>query len=101
MVNVDSRLVTCVGQQRHKARPFHRIGQRMLTDRRASRFAPSDEPTMSVDQFFEQLDIFIVDIHRSRTLAINVKRILADGFDFEFRFLSDEFFLEFWQGNNP
>jgi hypothetical protein len=98
---IDGPLIANIRQQGHEAGPLHCIRYDMLTDSRATRFASSHQPTMAIDKFLQQLDILIVNIGRTWSLAVNVKWILADGFDFELWFLTNEFFLELWQANNP
>ena len=51
----------------------------VLTDRRTTGLASSHNLAMTIDQFLEQLQILIVDIHRSRSFAIDENRVLLLG----------------------
>ncbi len=101
ILTTDVSLVTNIGHQGHEPGSFHGISDRVLTDRGATRLASSHQPTMTINQFLEQLDIFVVNVHRARSLTVNIQRIFANGFDFELWFLTDEFFLKLWQAINP
>lgn len=94
-------LVPNVRHQRHEAGSFDSVGYSVLADRGTTSFSSSDQAAMSIDQFLEQLDILIVDVHRAGTFAVNIQRILANRFDFDFWFLTFEFFLKLCQANNP
>ncbi len=47
----------------------------MLTGCRAAAFSTPNDTTMPIDQFAEQLEVFIVNPHRSRALTINENRV--------------------------
>jgi hypothetical protein len=94
----DQSLIAFEWQQCHKAGSFDCIGNGVLADRRATRLASSNDPAMTIDQFLKQLDVFVVDIHRTRTLTIDVKWIFTNGSGFCFGLAPRRFFSEFSQG---
>lgn len=94
----DQSLIAFEWQQCHEAGSFDCIGHSVLADRGATRFASPDNPAMTIDQFLKQLDVFVVDIHRARTLAIDVKWIFTNGSGFCFGLAPRRFFSEFSQG---
>lgn len=49
----------------------------MLTDSRATGLATSHDFTVTVDELFQQLEVFVIDVHGPRSLAIYVQRILT------------------------
>lgn len=69
----------------------------MLTDRGAASFASTDDSTVPIDQFLQQFNIFVVDIHRTRTFSINVQRVFPNGPRFCFRFAARGFSSHFRQ----
>lgn len=101
LCELEGNLVPNKRHQRHKAGSFDGIGYGVLADCSTAGLTTGNQTTMSIDQFFEQLDVLIVNIHRSWTFAINVQWILANRFDFDLWFLTNEFFLKLCQANNP
>lgn len=59
----------------HKPSSLDRFGDRVLTGRRAARFSTAYDPAVTIHQLRKQFDIFVIDIHRPRPLAIDQKRI--------------------------
>lgn len=60
----------------------------MLTDRGATGFAAADDLTVTVGQVFQQINVFVINVGRTRTLAINKQRVLANSLCFDLRFAS-------------
>jgi hypothetical protein len=69
-------LFTRIGQQRHEPRSLDRTGHRVLAGRRTTRLAAPYNATVPIDQLLQQLDVLVVDIHRTWTLAVDENRIL-------------------------
>ena len=74
-----AKLIAYVWQQRHEASSFDRIGDGVLADRGATGLAAANDFSVTVNQFLEQFDVFVIDVHWARALAIDVQRILLDG----------------------
>ena len=52
----------------------------MLAYRRATGFPTDDDATVTIDQFFQKIDVFVVDIHRAGTFAIYENRVFSYSF---------------------
>ena len=48
----------------------------MLTDGRATGLATADDATVAIDQFLQEVNVLVIDIHRTWALAIDEQRIL-------------------------
>jgi hypothetical protein len=90
-----------IGQQRHKTSSLYSIRNSVLADCCATCFASGNQAAMTIHKFLKQFDILVINIHGPRSFAVDVQRILTNGFDFDLRFLSNEFFLKLCQANNP
>ena len=71
-----SRYSPVYGNKRHEASALDRSRDGVLTGCRTARLAASDDPAVAIDQLFEQLNVLVVDIHRTRPFAVHVNRIL-------------------------
>jgi hypothetical protein len=67
--------VAHVRQQRHKPRSLDRASNRVLARRVAARLATAHYAAMPVGQLREQVEIFVINVHRPRRVALNVNRI--------------------------
>ena len=74
-----ARLVANEGQKSHKSSSLYSSRDRMLTYCRTAGFATNHNPSMSIDEFFQQINVFIVHIHWAWTFAIDKDGILFDG----------------------
>lgn len=52
----------------------------MLTDCMATRLPSADNLAVAIGQFGQQIQVLIVDVHRSWPFAVNVNRVLLGGF---------------------
>ena len=96
-VSLLRRLVAFEWQQSHESSSFDRFSDGMLADRGATGFSATDDFSMTIDQLFQQFNIFVVDIHRAWPFAINVKWIFASRSRFRFRFATVRFSSHFCQ----
>ncbi len=72
----QSQLFADVRQQGHESRPLDRLGHGVLAGCRATGFAASDNPAVTVDQLAQEFAVLVIDVHRSRPLAVNEQRVL-------------------------
>jgi hypothetical protein len=70
------RLTADVRQQGHKASTFDGFGNSVLAGSITTRLAAPHDAAVTIDQFLEQLDILVVDVHWPWSYAINKNRIL-------------------------
>ena len=70
----------------------------MLADRGATRFATTDDAAMTVNQFFKQFYVFVIDVHRTWPFTVHIQRIFANCSGFRFGFSSNNFASYFTQG---
>ena len=73
------RLLANVRQECHVPCSLDRLGDRMLTDGRAPCLATTNDFAMAIDQFLQQFNVLVVDIHWPRPRAIHVNRIFFRG----------------------
>lgn len=85
---IQSESVAFVRHQCHKTSSLDRSRDGVLADRGATCFAAANNLAMSVGQLFQQLYVFVINVGRTRTLAIDEQRVLANGFRLELRFTS-------------
>lgn len=64
-----------VRHQGHEACSLDRQSDGVLAGCRATRFSTTHNATMSVDQFLQEVNVFVVHIHGTWPLAIYVQRI--------------------------
>ena len=83
-------------QQRHEACALDRVRYCVLADGCTACLAAADDATVAINQLLQQFDVLIIDVHRTRTLAVNEQRIFADGFCFGFCFATCRSFFERW-----
>ncbi len=69
----------------------------MLANRRATGFSATDNPTVTVDQLLEQLNVFIIDVHWTRAFTVYVQRISAGCSSFRFNLTTCGFSSHFRQ----
>ena len=67
--------VAYVRHQSHKTSALDGGGDSVLADGGATGLAAADDFALTASEFFEQFDVFIVDEHGTRTLAVNGQRI--------------------------
>lgn len=72
-------LVAFVRQQSHKASTLDGFSDSMLTDRRATCLPTTENAAVTVNQFFQEVHVFVIDIHRTRTLAVYKQRVFSNG----------------------
>ncbi len=72
-----SGLVTHEGQQGHETGSFNSFRYCSLTDGRATCFSASDDAAVSADQFLQEIDVLVINVHGARSFAVYVKRIFA------------------------
>src|SRR5688572_5603638 len=65
-----------IRQQCHVPGPLDRLGHRVLADRRAAGLAAAHDLAVAVNHLLEQLDVLVIDEHRTRPLAIDEQRVL-------------------------
>ncbi len=71
-----------VGQQSHETSPLDCQSHRMLADGGATALAPSDDLPLAIRQLLQQVQVLVIDIHRTRSLPVDENRVLllATGF---------------------
>jgi hypothetical protein len=57
----------------------------MLADGRAAALPPADDLALTVDELLEQLEILVVDVHRTRTLSLDKEGVLLLAADLRLR----------------
>ena len=75
----ESVLVAHVGHEGHETSPLDRFGHCVLADSTASTLAATNDATVAVHQFAEQIHVLVIDVHGPRSLAIDQDRILLFG----------------------
>ena len=85
------RLVAFERKQRHESSTLDRLGNGMLRDCCATGFTTTDNSTVAINQFLKQLNVFVVDVHRTWPFAINVQWIFPRRASFCFRFTTVRF----------
>lgn len=60
-----------VRQQRHEPGPFDGLGDGVLAGRSATAFAAADDLSLPAGELAEQLQVLIVNVHRSRASAVD------------------------------
>lgn len=70
-----------VWQQAHEPGSFDGLGDGVLADGSAAALAARDDASLAIGQFAEQFQVFVVDKHRPRPLAINKYRVFLLGAD--------------------
>src|SRR5262245_7730565 len=80
-VDMKSRLLAHVRQQRHVPRPLDRQGDGVLADRGAAALAAADDLAVAVDELLEQFDVLVIDEHRPGPDAIHPNRVLLLGLE--------------------
>ena len=68
-------LLTRIGHQCHETSPLDGRRDGMLTGGRTTRLAASYNPPVAIDQFLQQVHVLVIDVHRTRPLAIDVNRV--------------------------
>lgn len=63
--------------QSHESRSLDSRRYRMLADRRATALAAADDLTVAIDQFGQQFDVLVVDVHRTGTMTIDKNRVFS------------------------
>jgi len=58
----------------------------VLADRSAACLATADDLAVAIGQLLQKLDVFVINVSRTWTFAIDEKWILTNGFRLEFRF---------------
>ena len=67
--------VANVRHQRHETSAFDGRGDSVLADRGATGLAAADDLALAAGELLEKLDVFVIDIHRAWTFAVNHQRI--------------------------
>lgn len=75
--------VAHVRQQRHESSSFDRIRNGVLRNGRATGFPAADDAAVAVDQFLQQFNVLVINVHRTGTFAIDEQGILTNGFRFD------------------
>lgn len=68
--------VAYVGHESHEAGAFDGLGDGVLADCVAARLAAADDFAVAVGELRQQVDVFVVDVHRLGADAIDEDRIL-------------------------
>ena len=68
--------VADVRHESHETSSFHGRRDRVLANGGTTGLATADDFALTTGQFLEKFDVFIVDEHRSRSLAVDRQRIL-------------------------
>ena len=58
----------------------------MLADRSTTSLATTDNLAVAIGELLQQLDVFVVNVSRTGTFAVNEKRILTNGLRLELWF---------------
>ena len=75
-LKAQRKSVADVGHQRHETRAFDGGGDSVLADGRATGLAAANDFALATGQFFEKLDVFVIDKERMRPLPFNFQRVL-------------------------
>ena len=73
-------------KQRHESSALDRFGHRMLAYRSATGFSSTDDASVTIDQFLQELNVFVVDVRRPWSFTINIKWVFSSRPRFRFRF---------------
>ena len=76
---INSTLVSRIRQQCHKSSTLNSLGHRMLTDGGTTGLATSDNAPVAIGKLFQQIYVFVVDIHRPRPFTVNVQGVFFLG----------------------
>ena len=68
-------LLADVRQEGHEPGPLDRAGHGMLTGSRAAALASAKNLALPVDELAQQLEVLVIDIHRTRTGTVDEDRI--------------------------
>lgn len=74
-MNQFFKLLAFERQQCHKSSSLDRLCHGMLAGGRATGLATTNNSPMAIDQFFQKLNIFVVNIKRTWPLTVNKQRI--------------------------
>ncbi len=79
-------LVSRVREQGHESGTLDCLGNGMLAGSLTTRFAAANNPTVTVGQLAQQVEILVVDVHRTRAYAIDTNGVLLGNFNVRFSF---------------
>ena len=85
------KLIAFKRKQRHESRSLDRLSNCVLRDCGTTCFPPTDNSTVTIDKLLQQLNIFVVDVHRTWPFAIDVQWIFPLRASFGFRFTTVRF----------
>ncbi len=63
--------------QSHETCSFNRSRNSVLADSRATAFTTANDLSVAVDQLGQQFNVLVIDVHRTRAMAIDKNRVFS------------------------
>jgi hypothetical protein len=79
MANRKGPLLANERHQSHEPSSLDSRRDGMLTHRRTAALATADDFAVTIDQLAEQFDVFVIDVHRPRPVAVDENRVFSFG----------------------
>ena len=76
---LNAELFTHVGEESHESGAFDGGRDRVLARSGTTALATANDPALSIDHLLEQFHVLVIDIHGTRTMAIDEDRVFFAG----------------------